>query len=277
MSGSCSKCKTAVIYKEPKKTGEVFGYPCDHCKNVVCQTCCEISATEIRTILLSKRSMPFYCKQCLSSVKQLLGLIDRVSILENEIGLLKVECSKLPTVINELEDLKAKVHDLSIMDVQQKFVTNGDGAEGVASNSRYSNHDDDIWTEINDRYSRASNIMLYNVPETGDDEREVSSVLSRLCTAPQPAVHFARVGKRNAKGARAIKVTLNSVDEAKTVLRNRGKLKGTNVYINMDLTPKQRKLEKSVLSEFKNRKSKGEKVQLKYRGGAPCIVGSPEN
>ena len=102
MSGTCDFCNVVVIFKEPNKAkaNDIFGYPCAHCKNVVCQTCGNITGpTETRAIVLSNRAFPFYCKECLSNLKQMLDPIDRVGVLEktlkesvaSAIPLLKIE------------------------------------------------------------------------------------------------------------------------------------------------------------------------------------------
>lgn len=278
MSGKCYKCSIAVIFKEPvKKSVDVFGYPCDHCKKVVCQTCSELSPTELRAVLLSKRTMAFFCPDCSSSVKKLLHLVDRVSSMENDIGSLKDDIAKIPEINNKLTDLSSKLETFEnkLNNITQN--TNPDITPSVSSQSVIATHDS-IWSELQDRQKRSQNIMLFNVPENGDDLREISVVLSTLTDNPPTVTQFARVGRKNAKGARALRVSLSSQREALALIRNKTKLKGKNIYLNLDLTPEQRKIESKVWSDFRERKSKGDaNVRLRYTNGVPQIVNSSEN
>ena len=272
-SGECYKCNNLVLAKEPKKNGEIFGFPCDHCRRFVCQNCNELTSTEIRAVLLSKRTLPFYCKDCLLSVKQLLGLIDRVSLLEQSVQLIKAELERLPLLMDDVKELKTRVSDLSSGGASQASLVPGNLRGALQPGLG----DNEVWNEIQDRYSRSKNVMLYNVPENGNDVQSIASVLSALTNTPPLVSHSARVGKANAKGARPLKITLNSPEEVQELFRKRQKLKGRDIYINFDLTPKQRDFERAVWSDYKTRKSKGENIQIKYKGGVPHIVGISEN
>lgn len=48
--------------------------------------------------------------------------------------------------------------------------------------------------------------------------------------------------------------------------------RGNNLYLNRDLTKHQQNLSFLIRTEFKNRKSNGENVSLKYLNGVPKIV-----
>lgn len=120
--------------------------------------------------------------------------------------------------------------------------------------------------------------MFFNVPESGDDARDISSILNLLTDDPPVVGHFARVGRSNARGARALKVTLTSQSTVLSLMRHRQKLKGKNIYMNLDLTPKQQQLENQVWTDFKDRKSKGEVgIRVKYTNGTPRITSSTGN
>ena len=80
-----------------------------------------------------------------------------------------------------------------------------------------------------------------------------------------------RLGKRVDNKIRPLLITINSLEDVSNVLRNyRTK---NNIYVNRDLTVRQRNLAYTVRSEFKRRKDGGENdIKLKYTNGMPKIV-----
>lgn len=283
MSGNCFKCNISVIFKEPKKSGDNFGFPCDHCKKVVCQACSDLTSTELRAVLLTKRSMPFFCPDCLSNVKQLLHLVDRVGFVENEIKCLKEDISILPDIVNNLKSCESQLKLLQASNEELESKLNKVGQQptvspGFSGGIPVNVAENDFWRELQDRQSRANNLMLFNVNETGDDLKEIDTILNILSDNPPTVVQHRRVGRRNSKGFRALKLTFNSSDIVNSLIRCRRRLKGKNIFLNLDLTPSQQQLEKQVWNELKDRRSKGEDgVHVRYIRGIPQVIGAREN
>lgn len=68
-------------------------------------------------------------------------------------------------------------------------------------------------------------------------------------------------------------MVLSSQREAQSVLRNRAKLKGHNIFIERDLTPSERQLVEAAKDELKRRLDNGETdLHLKYFRGVPKVV-----
>ncbi|CAH1107816.1 unnamed protein product [Psylliodes chrysocephalus] len=89
--------------------------------------CSGLCASEVRAIVLQKRVLIFFCDECVSSFKIIPLLLNKISKLENEVKTLK-------------EDMK-KLNEVTKLDTQEVF------------------------NEFQERSLRASNVMLYNVPE----------------------------------------------------------------------------------------------------------------
>lgn len=120
--------------------------------------------------------------------------------------------------------------------------------------------------------------MLFNVHETGDDAKEVETILNILSDNPPTVTHHTRIGKKNSKGYRALKVSFSSSDVVNSLIRCRRKLKGKNIFMSLDLTPSQQQFEKQVWNELKDRRSKGEDgVYVRYIKGIPRVFGAQEN
>lgn len=130
-----------------------------------------------------------------------------------------------------------------------------------------------IVTEIGERQKRASNVMLYNVPENTDDIHEVTTI-SRELTGINDlnVVRAVRVGKPNKNGARPIKVTYQNPEVAMMVIKNKRKInKSRKIFVEPDMTPQQMITMKKLKDELQDRKNKGEKAVIKYTNGVPHI------
>lgn len=275
MSGNCYKFNAAVIFKEAKRANEVFGYPCDQCQQIICQNCCGLCITEIRAVQLQKRIVPFFCPECLSNIKQILNLTNRVDQIATNVEDLKRDFSSLTAAVHDLQNLKDHVEklDTAVNSINSKIADFDKNLNQSTTNSQPTTDQNELWHELQERHSRSNKIMLFNVPEKGNDENDIAAILNALRSNPPAVVQFARVGSKNSKGARALRISLSSHEDALDLMRCRQKLKGKNIYLNLDLTRKQQEIDKRVWSEFKDRTSKGENgIRVKYIGGVPRIV-----
>lgn len=136
-----------------------------------------------------------------------------------------------------------------------------------------------IIQESVERALRASNVILYNVPEKNDvkDVDIANDILE--CVDPSAVVcpdNVSRIGKQNRHGSRPLRLTFAKVDTAKMVLRKRYVLKNSNfnkVVIANDQTRLQQEYHKSLQRELNMRKSNGEhNLTIKYINNVPQIV-----
>ena len=145
------------------------------------------------------------------------------------------------------------------------------------------------------------NLILVNIPESNKTEREekekddhsqVQALMNKIL--PETQVKFStpnRIGRPNAgTRPRLLKITVESVATRNNILKNASKANNADernphkrIYINKDLTRKQRETQKSLKMELKVREGKGELnlmivgekiVQRSYRPPNPTEDGN---
>ncbi|KAL3265457.1 hypothetical protein HHI36_009661 [Cryptolaemus montrouzieri] len=62
---ACFKVATSCKLKDEKN--ELFGYPCDGCRRIICKTCSGFSVSDVRCIPGSARVLIFFCPECVES------------------------------------------------------------------------------------------------------------------------------------------------------------------------------------------------------------------
>lgn len=137
-----------------------------------------------------------------------------------------------------------------------------------------------IFTEVQDRASRSSNIMVYNLVESkstdvqvriSHDNNKMMEVFQKINaeTGPFKAI---RVGKIGSREIRPLKIVLSSADLVKSCFRNKYKLRESEVRLGPDLTKNQREHLSKLHEEKNNRIASGEEgLVIKYRNGVPFI------
>ena len=66
----------------------------------MCRNCSGVSPTEIRTLIMSSRIIPYICKDCLPVINNTLKLTDRVRALEEALSEIKVTTHKGWRILN---------------------------------------------------------------------------------------------------------------------------------------------------------------------------------
>lgn len=287
MAGTCNKCSTSCIFKEPKASGEVFGYPCDFCKKILCRGCTGLSSTEIRYLLLSTRIVPYLCSDCVPGIKKALNLNIRVKALEdtiseirvtntqksdeleNQIRMITEEVKSLKTsFLTSLDDIKK---DLSII----KNTTSAPTKEKYCGYSAAVIHGN-VVHEVSERQKRSCNLMVFNMPQTSENEdrSRAEDMLRGLVGSPVNIVSLARLGKRNKNGHQSLRLTLGSPEVVRLVLGKKRELnKGPGIFLEADLTAEQRAEVNNLKNELKLRRGNGERdLILKYVNGVPKLI-----
>lgn len=206
---------------------------CDSCNRNIHKKCSGLSASEIKVMELKG--------------KRLLKFYCEDCMA----GLLQV-----PKLLKLVDDLKSEVQTLK----NNSFpVTN--------------TIDEEMLNEINERNKRSTNIMFHNVPDQRDDYNDIKALITKALGECPAIVRHMRVGKKNKNGINSLKVVFSSPLDVMNILKNKFKLKGSNIYVSPDLTPKQRSYEKNIREELNRRKSHGEvNLQLRYIHGVPKII-----
>lgn len=217
---------------------------CDSCARLFHKKPCSgLNASEIKVMeLKGSRQLKFFCIDCQNGLKVVPQLIKAVDELRQEIDTLKrTPVMQIPPI------------------------------DPVPSGSPMLN-EADVLVELQERQKRANNVMLFNVPE-GNDTDQVKRIFSIMSERDSPRISDSlRIGKPNKNNSRGLRLTLDSPLEVEKLVKLGHKLKGENVYINFDLTSKERERNKLLLTEFRTRKGNGENVSIRYQNRIPNIV-----
>lgn len=144
---------------------------------------------------------------------------------------------------------------------------------------------DDIILEFDERQRRASNVMLFGVPEDQSlntverkqaDTDYVTRLFSHVGINPDVS-DVSRVGTVAAGKRRPVRVVLRKKEMVRDVLNRAKRLRQSqdykNVYISSDQTPRQQKLYRKVKNQLTERIAGGEQnLKIRYVSGRPTIV-----
>ncbi|EZA49827.1 hypothetical protein X777_11808 [Ooceraea biroi] len=162
----------------------------------------------------------------------------------------------------------------------QKLAERIDGLENVErrASDGVSLAEEDLFAEIAERESRASNIIMFSLdePEHSDsndvsDKDLVNDVLHTILPSLEPSYKVRRLGVKKHGQPRPLCVSFSSKQEAILVLRNKGKYTGP-AKIYQDQTPKQRKYLMNLRAHLRELQDAGESKTIRYIGGVPKIV-----
>lgn len=244
-------------------------------------------------------------KADISDIKQNLGEIKaefqtlktEISNLSQQCGNLQAEVSIIQTENKEFREkfgeLEANMHSLKIKD---NFITAATAAAAGAGepsttgaplpliySTPNASHEALIF-ELEERQRRSNNIIVVGISEITEknlklrqeyDLLEIMKILKNIyedCPCP---VKTMRLGKYTYGIDRPIRVSFESTDTIKLILRNKFKLTG-EVRVYADQTPSQRSYLKSVKDELLRRERDGESdLIIKYVKGLPRIVKRP--
>lgn len=244
----CFKCNLVA-------DGEKNVFFCDSCERVLHRECSGLSPTEIRVMdLKGKRMLKFFCSECqegLSRVPKMYKIIDKLQ--------------------SDIESFKCQLDKVS----QKNGNHNNDSDNSEA-----------MYSEIADRIDRASNIIVYNVPESSSsdlqqriihDKSHTSDILKNLDVNASSfkSIRLGRLGNR----PRPIKVIFNEASLASQCLKRKKNLQSDhNIRLGADQTVMQRDYIKKIYKDLDERKAKGEKnLIVKFIRGIPKIVVNTRN
>lgn len=283
MSGVCTKCSKECVFKENKT--DIFGFPCDICKKVICRDCANLSATEIRVLVqTTKRMLPFLCEECLSLIREVPQLKIQVTQLQLEVRELKEGNNKASRSYADVLKFQAEAEVLkgNLSKLEQRVGDIGlPGEEKCGIEPAIS--------EMADREKRASNVMLFGLPESsgGDLEerrrgemQEVAALLSLIDESVSTVgVKIHRIGRPESGKIRPVKIVFQNKATALQILKQKKKLDNIQGrYIKGDLTLMQRKILKNVVAELQRRTESGEKdLKIKYFNSIPKIIQSKQH
>lgn len=156
------------------------------------------------------------------------------------------------------------------------------GPQNTSTSQSSSHTYDEMFREFQSRSYREKNVIISGIAESKDvnteerqkyDMEQVICILRTIipdCAIPQKIF---RLGKFDSNKTRPIKVSFDSTQMAKQILKN--KVNNQNFQIFSDQTPLQRKFLIELRNELKTRQDNGESdLIIKYIRGTPKIIQS---
>ncbi|KAJ8042605.1 Histone-lysine N-methyltransferase trithorax [Holothuria leucospilota] len=242
----------------PKNCGKCGKFVKDNTKAVCCEFCsvwfhtkCEGISDEIYNFLNEGgEQIHWFCKKCNDMAIDVMKLVQS---LKEKNDLLEKKIDELSQQVEDLSSLKdnfaGKVRDIVREEVK----------------------------EIKDKEERACNVVISSIPESvasdsqGDEERrsdleKVNYLIHEVLQAPDVKVvtthRVPKLRDGNASFNRKTVVKLEAPNQRNKLLRIaknlRGKEEWQGVYINPDLTVKERKKDYELRKELKHRRENGE-------------------
>lgn len=207
-------------------------------------------------------------------------LKEQVSDIKSTVALINTEHTSIKSNVSNLlhdnNDIKEKVVNLENCIHQLKNDTQTHATAMVSLET------ESIVAELNERDARSRNVIMTGILEsTGQnkderiksDQSEVMKVLKTIVTSVQEPQKIFRLGKYSSNKTRPLKLTFQSQDLAKNILKNRNNLRDDKVKLYPDQTPQQRSYVKKLSQELEDRIKKGEAdIKIKYSRGVPKII-----
>ena len=134
---------------------------------------------------------------------------------------------------------------------------------------------DGIVSEMDDRFSRKSNIIIRGMPEPEGNslsdmkQKEMANfheLLDQAKTVINSSIEMRRLGKVDKEKPRLLKIQFECRKDRDNVLRNSKLLRKTrfnNVFVDPDRTPSQQKEHRALIEEMKERRSRNEDVVIR--------------
>ena len=171
--------------------------------------------------------------------------------------------NKMTKINNRMDDIDQKMTQVELRCIQVE----------EASEKLFSS----VIQEIEDRNRRRLHFIVSGIPEKEGsleerkavDKEKIETLLGDLDESWDDKVieHVHRIGNNVSKGPRLIRVTCSGESYKKDILRKAKQLRNlpayNNVYINPDLTLRQRDENKRLRNELKTRKGQGENVMIR--------------
>ena len=190
---------------------------------------------------------PFHCPFCCLANYECLfnDMKATIASLEHKVSQLEKNSTPAINTFRSLSNTSNEPHDSTLVTPQTKETLPDNSIQDMVAT---------LLNEEKEKEKRRLNIIVHNVPESSSEEsltrkNEDTEFVSKLCesqfNAKVSIVKAYRLGKKGAK-PRLLKISLSSVSEKATVLKNCTQLRNRstpppyqNIFISPDLTPKE--------------------------------------
>ena len=232
--------------KEAKKEAII----CEWCRKWEHRACAGLSIEEYDMLTTSSDQIMFFCTMCYTKVSFALRVED-----ENTTKLQSVE-NKLSEKINNIEAKLLELHNA----VKNTHITDPSSVDRPSHESisdTVTNITLSLASEQKEKEKRKFNVILHNLSESNaadgsakkqDDINRCSSLFSTYLNVTVAITNAIRIGKRDSRPCRLLKLTFSSLEEKANVLKQKLKFKldknpenVRKIFVTPDLTPLEQK------------------------------------
>ena len=210
-----------------------------------------------------------------SDVKQMIS-----SAKDEIIDILKKELDKMNTMLVSLFTRVINVEEnLACVRTKQKELEKEINVlkDKLQKDISFSSSPTEICNEIEMRFARKQNLVIFGIPEKADgsiesrkksDEEQFKILMRELEVDDVEFATLQRIGRNASNGARLMKVTGLNPERKREILSKAQQLRNSStfrrVFIHPDLTPLQQKEHQFLRSELQRLRSKGEDVVIRH-------------
>ena len=240
----CIECNSACI------DGEHDCIQCYTCKNWSHKSCTKYDKALFEQLSdANKPNLQHICNPCMNTKKEVPSNID--AKLNSLLGL-------IPMMTNISQRLEQVEKSFSLESIETRLEEMVDKTVN------------EVLEEKLEIEKRERNLIIVNLPEsdkptlsdrTDDDVHKIMNLYQNVVDfSPNDIEDIARVGSMGGNRSRLVKLTLKNRTKRQEMLKKSGDINqatrgGNRVFINQDLTPKQRDLMKNLTAEKKARKA----------------------
>lgn len=125
--------------------------------------------------------------------------------------------------------------------------------------------------EFLERQLKKNNIIYFGIDEANEEtpnqlEQKALDVMSdkmQVNIKSDDIANVYRIGKRNGRFPRPVFIALANYKKKAEIIANRSKLRGTDIFVNDDLTPKQRETRKNLQQHARRLREEGKRVSIR--------------
>lgn len=250
----CPTCKGSV--SDGTKAVE-----CEICLHWYHTTCQKVSDSLYKELSEEDSQCHWFCRHCEHGAKKLYTCVAKILGQQNEF---QRQLEDINKKLKDLEEKAAATETLPTVKVKDKEEIQQAVKEEIE--------------EKKDIESRKMNIVIHNLPETGNKQKDTEEVknlfkdeFNLICNIQ--CEETTRLGKYIDERNRVLKITMPSMSDRKLVLRRAKELRNSNselysrIYIKPDLTKKQQEESKNLQAKLRQTRQENPTTNWTIRKG----------
>ncbi|MGL4388825.1 MAG: hypothetical protein ACRCTJ_05485 [Brevinema sp.] len=121
-----------------------------------------------------------------------------------------------------------------------------------------------------DKRERKNNILIKNLDLKTENKVEETKIFFKEKLNIETKLKIIKIWP-NKNGEKNVLIKVDHWEKKKSIMKNKHKLKNSNIYIQDDLTINERKIQQEIVERARNERKKGKTVFIKYK--SLCIDG----